>query len=162
MQDFSHKVAFDAVIAMFSSIDYLILPGEIKGALNNVRRCLRQGGVFTFDFWNRDCVLREYSPLKMNIFEHSERKVLRISETTLDRAKDIANIVYTCYYFEDGLRRAFIEERHQMKYYRIKDMIAVVEKCGFKVLGCFPFMKIGSKVGPRDWNISLAATPRLL
>lgn len=160
MQDFSHRIKFDAVLAMFSSIDYITKTGELKQALNNVRKVLRPGGVFTFDFWNRECVKKEYSPLKIGIFEKDHKKVLRISETSLDNSRDVADIRYTCYYFEGGRRKAMVEERHLMKYHDIRAMRRLVESCGFSVLDCFPFMHINASIKPSDWNISLVATPK--
>ncbi|MFA5356551.1 MAG: methyltransferase domain-containing protein, partial [Candidatus Omnitrophota bacterium] len=160
MQRFKHKRKFDAVIAMFSSIDYVIDPKDFKDTLKNIRGCLKKDGVFTFDFWNREYVLKHYSPIRKRIFVDGDKKVVRISKTTLDRANSVAKIKYTCSYFKNRDKLHSINELHKMKFYDIEDMKRLLDQAGFDVLACFPFLKLQQKNCGRDWNISIVATPK--
>lgn len=157
MQKFCHNQEFDACVAMFSSVDYLLKISQLKKAFENIFSCLKAEGVFTFDFWNADCVVKTFSPYKRRVFTFGKRKVIRISQTKLNRASKIANIDYTCYYFDKGQIKTIIKEKHRMKYHRISSMLRLVESCGFEVAGVFPFMKMGHKVKSLDWNISVVA-----
>jgi SAM-dependent methyltransferase len=162
MQNFRHKRKFDAVIAMFSSIDYLTSRKDLKNTFNNIRACLKENGIFTFDFWNKECVLKHYSPLKKKVFLHGEKKVIRKSCTSLDRRNSIASISYTCHHYDNNRIICSIKESHKMKFHYIKEMKKILESCGFKILGCFPFMKIKQRATSLDWNISIVATPKKL
>ncbi|MFA5357168.1 MAG: class I SAM-dependent methyltransferase [Candidatus Omnitrophota bacterium] len=157
MQKFCHSRKFDACVAMFSSVDYILKIGQLRRAFKNIFSCLKPGGIFTFDFWNADCVTRSFSPYKRGVFICGNKKVERVSRTGLDKAKMIANIGYTCRYYDNGDFKATITEKHLMKYHDIKSMLKLVESCGFRVAGVFPFMKIGYKVRHSDWNISVVA-----
>ncbi len=160
MQSFKHKRKFDAVIAMFSSIDYVIDPKDVKNTLKNIRACLKDEGIFTFDFWNKDYVLKHYSPFRKKVFVDGNRRATRISKTTLDRKNSIANIKYICSYFENGNKLYDINEMHRMRFHDIEDMKKMLDEAGFRVLATFPFLKLGRKNCGRDWNISIVATPK--
>jgi hypothetical protein len=142
---------------MFSSVDYLLKINQLKLAFKNIYSCLKPGGIFTFDFWNADCVEKSFSPYKKDIFISGEKKVIRVSQTKLNKKSKIANISYTCYYFDKRRAKALIKEKHHLKYHKISSMLKLVKLCGFKVAGIFPFMKIGHRVKNSDWNISIAA-----
>ncbi len=157
MQKFSHPQKFDACVAMFSSVDYLLKISQLKKAFKNIFSCLKAGGVFIFDFWNADCVVKNLLPYKQGVFISGKKKVIRVSQAKLDKANKIANIDYACLYFDNGQIKAIIKEKHHMKYHNINSMLKLVESCGFKLAGVFPFMKIGHKVRPSDWNISVVA-----
>ncbi len=159
MQKFRAKRQVDAIIAMFSSIDYLTDDRDLLRAFKNIRYGIRRGGIFTFDFWNKDCVIKNFTPKKENVYRVGDDKIVRSSATTLDRKRNIAKIKYICRYFRKGKRIDEIEEAHRMKYHSVKDMQRKLRESGFKVLGCFPFMNMGSRISDNDWNISIVATP---
>ena len=52
---------YDAVIAMFSAIDYLTDDSDIEQSLRHIRGLLREGGVFVFDFWNGNAILHTFA-----------------------------------------------------------------------------------------------------
>lgn len=157
MEKFLSTRKFDACVAMFSSVDYILKINMLKRAFKNIYACLKPGGVFTFDFWNADCVVKNFSTHKQGVFVSDAGKVVRLSKTSLDKAKMVANIDYTCRYFDNGHLKAVIRERHCMKYYKIRPMLKLLESCGFRVAGIFPFMKMGRKARQSDWNISIVA-----
>lgn len=160
MQSFSHKRKFDAVIAMFSSIDYVIGHNDFKSTLKNIRACLKNTGIFTFDFWNKSYVLKHYSPSRKRIFADGDKKVVRISKTNLDRGNSVAKIEYTCHYFDNGRKLHSINESHRMKFYGISEIKKILNECGFETLACFPFLKSGKNNCSGDWNISIVASPK--
>lgn len=161
MQKFCHTQKFDACVAMFSSVDYLLKINQLKKAFKNIYNCLKQGGVFTFDFWNKDCVIKNFSPFKQNTFICGDKKVIRISQAELDKRSSLL-INYTCYYFVKEKLEAVIKEKHQMRYHQVSSMVELVESCGFEVKGVFPFMKIGKPVNSSEWNISIVACKNML
>ncbi|MCK9604184.1 MAG: class I SAM-dependent methyltransferase [Candidatus Omnitrophica bacterium] len=160
MQDFRHDKKFDAVIAMFASVGYVTNHQDLKRAFVNIRNCLREGGVFTFDFWNKDAVKKYFLPHKEKVFIDGDSKVCRVSDTVLDNRNSLAKIKYLCTYFEGGKKKKAINELHRMKYYTQGELSQILEDSGFKVLDSFPFMRIGKIITGKDWNISIVATPK--
>ena len=160
MQRFRHRRKFDAVIAMFSSIDYMVKLSDLKNTLKNVRASIRPGGIFVFDFWNKDCVVKAFTPFKKVEFRDGKHKVVRISRVSLNKNYSVAVINYTCDYFISGKHSVRIKELHKMKYYNIPEMVKILNDNGFCVLACFPFMGLGKKIKDSDWNISVVVTPQ--
>src|SRR2546427_5217129 len=58
---------------------------DIASALVAIGRLLVPGGLFIFDFWNGNAVLDGYSPVRVKDVRVGERRLLRTSETRLDR-----------------------------------------------------------------------------
>lgn len=158
MQQFKSKEKFDAVIAMFSSIDYVLKLKELKQAFLNMRNCLKKDGLLVFDFWNRSCVDKSFMPYKRKVFQSQNEKIVRISKTSLNRKTSVATVNFICDYFVDKKLVAKINELHKLKYYDIRRMLRILESCGFRVLGAFPFMSWEKKISNQDWNISIVAS----
>lgn len=158
MQDFKHDKEFDAVIAMFASIGYLTSFRDLRRALKNIRGCLRDGGIFIFDFWNKIAVRKYYMPHKENVYVDGNKKVIRVSDTILDNKNSVAKIRYKCTYFIKDKKKKAIDELHLMRYYTAKEVSDLLESCGFLVLDYFPFMHIGKRITEKTWNISMVAT----
>lgn len=103
MQDIDYTDRFDAVICMFASFDYIISDTNVSKMLHNVYKALKQGGVFIFDFWNKEYVEKDYKPIR--------EKSGRLSFTSLKN--DIAKIKI---YFGGQ------SETHFMRYYNPEDV----------------------------------------
>ena len=55
---FSLGRKFDACIAMFAVMGYVVENSDVISALRNIRAHLKQGGLFVFDVWNGLAVMR--------------------------------------------------------------------------------------------------------
>lgn len=157
MQKFRHKRKFDAAIAMFSSLDYLVKESDLRAALRNIHCCLKENGIFVFDYWNKECVLKDFTAFKKTQLKSGNERVLRTSRTVLDKKNDTAKINYLCDFLKGGRSLFKIRELHRMKYFSQETIKRFLINSGFTVLGCFPFMKIGKKVTPKTWNVSVIA-----
>jgi 2-polyprenyl-3-methyl-5-hydroxy-6-metoxy-1,4-benzoquinol methylase len=161
MQHLETKEKFDAAIGMFSCIDYLTKVSDLKHALKRIRAALTPEGIFTFDFWNKDCVRRKFAPFKKKIVYAGDIKIIRLANTSLEGKNSIANVTFVTFCLKKRGRLIRTKELHRMKYYRIKEMEKILEQCGFRLLGCFPFLKFGHRPTPSDWNISVVAAPKV-
>jgi SAM-dependent methyltransferase len=73
---------YHAVIAMFAAIDYLTDYGDLARSLRNIRQLLHPDGIFIFDFWNGNEVLKSYSPQRTKEARDESLTVVRTSRTT--------------------------------------------------------------------------------
>jgi len=77
---------FDAVLCLFSVIDYITQKKDLSLMLKNVARHMKKTSLFIFDFWNESAVNGYYSPFKTNSFGFDGKVLHRSSITTIDRS----------------------------------------------------------------------------
>jgi SAM-dependent methyltransferase len=148
---------FVVVTSMFSAIDYITTYGDLAQALRAVGRLLEPGGLFIFDFWNGNAVLDRYSPVRVKEIRDGERRLLRTSETTLDRLCQTAHVHYHVVLSEGTTIVAEFDEDHHVRYYFPQEMTDFLEMHGFEVVQRCPFMRADAPITPLEWNLSYVA-----
>jgi SAM-dependent methyltransferase len=69
--------AFDAVIALFHVVSFLITPADLAAAFRTVAAHLPPGGLFLFDFW--------YGPAVVSQRPRRTRKIVRTGQASITR-----------------------------------------------------------------------------
>lgn len=154
MQRFSYANNSDAVICMFSAIDYITSDKDLRAVLSNVRKSLRTGGLFVMDFWNAAAVKNTFTPKREKTINHEEMTVKRISTTRLDTKKYLAYINMKLTTAKDGNILSDEEETHTCRYYNIDKMKNALVNSGFDVLNMHPFMDEVSTIDDHTWNVT--------
>lgn len=157
MQNFTHDKKFDAVICMFSAIDYLIRDEDIRSTLINIQNHLSEDGLFIMDFWNRSAVENSYSPRRDKTVQDHNRLVKRTSNTSLDISRRHAHISIGWEIQEDGKTKFSDEERHTCRYFDIGEMVDFLNSSKLDVLDIHPFMNINSDITRDTWNITVVS-----
>jgi len=150
---------YDAVIAMFSAFDYLTSYSDIARSLKNIRGLLRTGGVFIFDFWNGNAVLKSHSPSRFKRVQRDDEVVIRISNTTIDSIAQIATINFDFIVLKAGYVIREFSEVHLMRYFFPQEMSDLLAANGFEVVHRCPFLREDSEIEPDDWNLTYVARP---
>lgn len=150
---------YDAVIAMFSAIDYLTDYVDFARTLENIQGLLREGGVFVFDCWNGNAVIKDYSPVRVKRIKDGERGLLRITNTTLDPISQIATLNFDFILLSSGSIVREFSEVHRIRYYFPQELKDLLTASGYEVLHRCPFLKDGDVVTPSDWNLTYVARP---
>ena len=155
----SNKIAgkFDVVISMFSAIDYLTDYEDLRTTLGNVHNLLAEEGILIFDYWNGNAVVRDYSPFKVLKKQSSGEKIVRISETNLDLFNQLANVKFSCMYFDKNSKMQEFEETHTLRYFYFDEIKTFLKLNGFEIVYRGPFMKLDENLDPFEWNISIVA-----
>lgn len=158
----AHRIPgkFDVVISMFSAVNYITSFEEQLQTFRNIYNLLEEGGVFLFDYWNGNAVVRDYSPVKVLRKKDGASEIIRISNTEIDLVKQHAIVKFNCQYFEGSQRMDEFEEMHHLHYYYFSEMYNLLQVAGFSVLHESPFLEPGKPVEPYDWNISIVAQKR--
>lgn len=151
---------YHAVTSMFSAINYLTTYADLARALDGIGRVLRPGGVFLFDFWNGNAVLDHHSPVRVKDVRDGTRRLLRTSETTLDRVRHLAQVHYHVVLFEGDRVAAEFEEDHYLRYYFPQEMVDFLGLNGFDLVHACPFLEPDHAIAPLDWNLTYVARPR--
>ncbi len=154
--DLSEK-PFDAVICLFDSIGYVGTNDALRQVLQNVHRHLRSKGLFVFEFWHAGAMLRSYDPIRVRRWVTSEGEVLRISETALECARQIARVNYTVYELRNnGTYSSFIETQ-QNRYFLVQEMDGWLSNCGFTALKWFAGFAEDEDITEETWHVVAVA-----
>jgi SAM-dependent methyltransferase len=150
---------YDVVIAMFSAIGYLTDYRDLEHSLANIRRLLRKDGVFIFDFWNGNSVLRNYSPVRFKRVENGEDVLMRVSRTELDSVAQIATVNFDFVLLKAGCVIQEFSEVHPVRYYFPQEMMDFLMVNKFEVTHRCPFLKEDSNMIADEWNLTYLAKP---
>jgi 2-polyprenyl-3-methyl-5-hydroxy-6-metoxy-1,4-benzoquinol methylase len=157
LQSFSLKRKFDAVICMFSVIDYVTKTKDVTSTFNNVSQHLNKDGHFIFDFWQESAVERNYSPKRTRVFSHGKFKLERHSQTKIDKIKNLCTVHYECRLKKGTQLLKEYEEDHHLRFFGLDEMKSFLERAGFRILNIHPFLDIRSKVRSCTWDVTIVA-----
>jgi SAM-dependent methyltransferase len=146
---------FDAVISMFSAIDYLTSHRDLMCALGNIHRLLVPGGLFVFDYWNGHAVVKDFSPMRVVRRQRGSLEVERTSTTQLDLVQQIAEVNFRFACLANGAVQHEFAERHLVRYFFFREIETYLELCGFDLLHRSDFL--AESFSPDTWNIAIVA-----
>ncbi|MGB3341619.1 MAG: class I SAM-dependent methyltransferase [bacterium] len=143
MQHLNTQTRFDLVTCWFDSINYLLTKSDLDKTFRNINRVLNNGGIFIFDIntiyglsvnWqdNSPCVLQDTDRL----FE------VHICPPNFKRNIATLKIVG---FIRQGRYWRRIEEVHQERGYRLKEIRKSFRKAHFIELGCWESLKTMKK-----------------
>ncbi|HTF27638.1 MAG TPA: class I SAM-dependent methyltransferase [Flavitalea sp.] len=158
----SHQIPgkFDIVISMFSAVNYITSFNDQLQTFRNIYSHLEAEGLFIFDYWNGNAVVRDYSPVKVLRKKHDKAEIIRISKTEIDLVRQHATVTFNCLYLEEQTKINEFEEVHHLHYYFFQEIHNLLSIAGFDVIHQSPFLAPDSDVGAYDWNISVVARKR--
>ena len=122
---------FDATICLFDSIGYVETNEGLVDTLCGVHRHLRPEGLFVFDFWHAAAMLRSYDPVRVRRWAVPEGELLRISETRLEPATQVARVTYTIYNPHPDGTFGCVSETHVNRFFLVQEMAGWLSMCGF-------------------------------
>lgn len=159
MQQGAKVGQFDAVICMFSAIDYLADRESLVATFENVRQNLKPGGLFVFDFWNGIEASRNFSPVTVKECHAGRDWLLRVGRSTHDVARQTILVQFEMFLFNESALVSRFTEDHPMRYWYPREMEENLAYAGFRVLSTCPFLEPEKALRPNDWNVGVVATP---
>jgi SAM-dependent methyltransferase len=160
MQKFSLGQTFDAVIVMFSAINYLIGYQDLKETLRRVHQHLREGGLFYFDCWNGLAVIDHFDPYREKVVQEGELKIRRISRTSVDPVTQLCRVDYQVEMVKKDKPVDRFQETHQLKFFFVDELRNYLTDAGFDVLLVAPFLKFAGQITKDRWDINFIARKR--
>lgn len=157
LQSFKLKRKYDAVICMFSVIDYVTKKADVKKTLKLVYDHLKPGGVFIFDFWQKQAVEQGYSKMRTKIFKGKDYQVKRSSKTNILPQKQLCEVNYHCVVSRGKRILNKYNEKHLLRYFSVEEMSAYLLNNGFHVLHTHPFLEISSRITKKHWDVTMVA-----
>jgi SAM-dependent methyltransferase len=157
MNDFRLGQSFDACISMFDSIDYLGSLEEVEATFVNVRKHLRPGSLFIFQFWNGVAVIAQRPAERMKMVEAGGLRIIRYARPLLRAAEQKCEVNYHTIVLRGREVVDEFDERHVMLFLYPKEVELSLKRCGFRPVGIHPFMKLEGEVGEGDWSVTAIA-----
>ena len=148
---------FDAAICLFDSIGYVETNEAIMQVLQGVRRHLRRHGLFVFEFWHAAAMLRSYDPMRIRRWSTPAGELVRISETELEYAKQLARVTYTIYELHHDGTYTSLKETQTNRYFLVQEMAAWLSGCGFAPLKWFAGFAPDDNITEQTWHIVATA-----
>jgi len=151
---------FDAVVSLFDSIGYVQTNDAVLTVLNGAREHLRPGGLLVIEFWHAAAMLRAYDPVRVRRWQTSEGTIIRISETKLDCARQLAHVTYTVMEMgSDGsLRR--LEETQTNRYFLVQEMAGWLDRAGFEPVRWSSGFDNARPIEGDTWHVVVTARRR--
>jgi SAM-dependent methyltransferase len=155
---FSLGKRFDACIALFAVMGYVIENSDVVRALCNVRAHLKPGGLFVFDVWNGLAVMRALPEVRVKEVEDNDRKILRTAHPKLEAYNHVCLVDYqfTVLNKKDRTSGEFCES-HRVRFYFPQEIKFFLEVSGFEVLKICPFLDFSGVVEESVWNMTIIA-----
>jgi len=144
---------FDAVICLFDSIGYVATNDALTRVLRGVYRHLRAGGLFVFEFWHAGAMLCSYEPVRVRRWPTPAGELLRIAETSLQCAQQLATVTYSVYELcNDGTYSSF-RETQVNRYFLVQEMAGWLSCCNLIPLKWFAGFADDENVTEQTWHV---------
>jgi SAM-dependent methyltransferase len=150
---------YDAALAMFASLGYLLSDEDLSKTLAGVRALLAPNGIFVFDVWNGDAVVKDYAPVREKHVSNESLQVTRISRTTLDKGNRVATVNFEFDVTRRASAPAKFAEVHRVRYFFPDELVRFLENHGFDVVLQCPFLEQSRDLAPSDWNMTFVVRP---
>ncbi len=158
MRDLQLDAQFDAAICMFAALGYLAETKDVLGALNNVRRHLRDDGLLIFDVWNGPAVLRLLPENRLKVVENADVRLLRFVRPVLDAFHHLCHDHYRLLVMQGDRLVREVNEVHTMRFFFPQELIHYLGDTGFTLREICPFPdRSGGKVDETVWNMAVVA-----
>lgn len=151
---------FDAAICMFAVIGYFTTNHEVAKVMGNVRRMLKEGGLFIFDVWNGLAVLRLMPEVRVKVMEGGEppgMRVIRWVHPELDAFNHLCKDHYHLIVTKENKIVDEVIETHTVRYFFPQEISHYLEESGFEVIEICPFLDLSSKLDEMVWNMTCIA-----
>jgi SAM-dependent methyltransferase len=142
----------DAVVCLFDSIGYVQTNEAVDQVLSSVYAHLRPGGVFVFEFWHAAAMLRSYDPTRVRRWQLGNREVIRIAQTSLDSARQLASVEYTILDLGDGIYER-LSETQINRYFLLQEMESFVARAGLVPVAWHNGFTASQQIDENTWHI---------
>jgi SAM-dependent methyltransferase len=158
IRSFSLGERFDACIAMFAVMGYVVENSDVVKALRNIRGHLKSGGLFVFDVWNGLAVMRTLPEVRVKEVEDTTSKVVRVANPKLEAFNQVCVVDYQFNVLNKRDRTSEkFSESHRVRFYFPQEIKFFLEASGFEVLKICPFLDFSGAVDESVWNMTVVA-----
>lgn len=158
MRNFQINQKFDAAIALFHVMSYQTTNQDLQSTLSAVKKHLKPGSLFIFDFWYGPAVLCDRPTVRIKRLEDSDIKVVRIAEPVMHPNQNVVDVNYQIFIRNKNIQdrhKADVEElreTHSMRYLFKPELSLLLEQNQLEMLEFSEWMS-GDEASDRTWNV---------
>lgn len=145
--------SFDAAVCLFDAIGYVITNEALDAVLAGLRRVLSPGGAFVFEVWHAAAMLRGFDPVRVRRFRDGACEIVRVSETAIDVAAEVARVVFTVYEHRDDGTFSTFREEHVNRFFLVQEVAAWLARGGFEPVAFHDGFSLEGTVGMHTWHV---------
>lgn len=144
MKDISFTGAFDMVICLFGSFNYLIFDAEIDEMLGRIRASMIPGGIGVMEIWNsppiRKIREKDISPVSVTDVHGASISRERGFKMRDDTGRTVVEVTYRYTIDEAGARKT-VRDRHVMRTFTAVEITRFLDHAGFTVKNIYANFK---------------------
>ncbi len=144
---------FDAIFCLFDSIGYVETNEALKQVFDGIYRHLRPEGLLLFEFWHAPAMLQSYEPLRVRRWSVPNKEILRLSETTLDCARQLAHVHYHVYELNTDGTYSYFDEIQTNRYFQVQEMSYWLLSNGFVPLKWYNGFHKDENISEQTWHV---------
>jgi 4-hydroxythreonine-4-phosphate dehydrogenase len=123
--------AYDLILLIFDSLNYLPELAMVDTLLANVKAGLKLGGVFIFDISTLNNSTENFDGL-MNIEEYPDCTMIHTSDL---HRKQMTQVTRLTFFIRQGYHLRKEEETHRQHVYRVGEVIEAIPRAGLELVG---------------------------
>src|SRR5262249_25452624 len=128
---------FDAASCLFDAIGFVVTNENIDRALRSIARHVKPRGLLVMEFWHAAAMLRHFDPVRVRRWKTAKGDILRISETSLDYARQQASVRYQVLQLCNDSTYTSFEEVQTNRFFLQQEMAALLTHAGWQPLDWF-------------------------
>ncbi len=148
---------FDAAFCLFDSIGYVATNQRIRQVFRGIQKHLKPDGVLVFEFWHAAAMICHHDPVRVRRWKTHSGELLRISETSLDYAKQLSAVAYTVYELNHDGTYATLKETQINRYFLVQEMAEWLTANGFAPVAWFAGFTDDEHITDQTWHVLAVA-----
>jgi SAM-dependent methyltransferase len=154
------KASIDAATCLFDSLGYLLTNDAIGRLMAELREALAPNGLFIFEFWHAAAMLRRFEPVRVRRVRVDGREVLRLSETSIDHFRQLAEVRYTIFTYDERDLWAAHSEVQRNRFFSVPEMELLLRQNGFLPVKWYGGFSWEESIDDRTWHVLAVARRR--
>jgi hypothetical protein len=102
-------------------------------------------------------MLRSFEPLRVRRWATETGEIVRLSETNIDCARQLAHVQYTIYELSHGGRYTSLQETQSNRYFLVQEMAAFLAGNGFTPVKWFAGFTNTEAITQDTWHVIAVA-----
>jgi len=158
IRNFDTGKQYDVILSLFHVVSYLNSNKDISDMFGCVKKHLKPGGIFIFDYWYGPAVLSNKPVIKIKRINLPDINITRISEPTLYPNTSLVDINYEIQICDNNNQHMqFINERHCMRYFFLNEIQQYLHEAGLSLLSSSEWLT-SEAPGWNTWGVYSIAT----
>jgi SAM-dependent methyltransferase len=146
--------SFDAVLMMFAVLSYHTESSDVRAAIHNVHRHLRNGGLFLFDVWFGPAVLTQRPETRTRVIDDEDgRRYRRTVAADIDLLRQRCDVTIDTALLQGSEVVSTSREIHPMRFFFPHELEILLGEAGLRLLHLGRFPEVETPPDVTSWNV---------